>query len=252
MTAPQLQFAPWIKHYPGSAEVSGAGAVVIFPHAGGAAATYKPLATALSGKRCSTYVVQYPSRADRLAHPAHATVEQLAADLFAAGNWSDAEPLQLFGHCMGAVVAFEFARVAEQHGVAVRGLWVSAGEAPCDVVAAPPLPTAPREMLAEMVDLGGTDPRLLGDPDFVDLLLVAVGADYRALNQYAGGGRINADIHALGGRGDHRIDADMLSRWASHTAGAFTLSMFDGGHFYVNDHLDTVAELIAAEVINET
>jgi len=235
-------FAPWIKHYPAQAKTS---AAVVFPHAGGAAVAYRPLATALSEHGVNTYVVQYPRRADRLAHPAHETVEQLAADLFEAGDWSTAGPLQLFGHCMGAVVAFEFARVAEQHGVEVRSLWVSAGQAPCDVVAAAPLPTAARLMLAEMVDLGGTDPRLLGDPDFVDLLLTAVGADYRALNVYAGGGRIKADIHALGGRSDHRIDQDMLNRWASHTDGVFTLSMFDGGHFYVNDQLGTVAELVS-------
>ncbi|MEZ0053519.1 surfactin synthase thioesterase subunit [Mycobacterium sp. MAA66] len=241
MTTPQLTFAPWVKQYPGTTD---AGAAVVFPHAGGAAATYRPLATALSGTGMDTYVVQYPSRADRLAHPAHTTVEALAGDLFAAGDWHDAGPLRLFGHCMGAVVAFEFARLAEQHGVQVQSLWASAGQAPCDVVAAPPLPTTPREMLAEMVDLGGTDPRLLGDPDFVDLLLVAVGADYRALNLYAGGGRIAADIHAVGGRSDHRIDQDMLCRWETHTEGAFTLSMFDGGHFYVNDHLDAVAELV--------
>lgn len=240
MTVDQA-FAPWIKRYPGTTET---GAAVVFPHAGGAAVAYRPLATALSARGTHTYVMQYPRRADRLAHPEHATVEQLATDLFEAGDWSSVGPLQLFGHCMGAVVAFEFARVAEQHGVAVRALWVSAGQAPSDVVAAPDLPTAPRQMLAEMVDLGGTDARLLGDPDFVDLLLTAVGADYRALNVYAGGGAIAADIHALGGLDDHRIDQDMLRRWESHTDGAFTLSMFDGGHFYVNEHLDAVAALV--------
>ena len=30
----------------------------------------------------------------------------------------------------------------------------------------------------------------------------------------------------------------MLRRWELHTTGAFTLSMFDGGHFYLNDHVD--------------
>ena len=235
-------FAPWIKHYPGS---GGTGSVVVFPHAGGAAVAYRDLATTLSDKGIDTYVVQYPCRADRLAHPAHPTVEQLAADLFAAGDWAGAGPLRLVGHCMGAVVAFEFARVAEQNGAAVHSLWASAGQAPCDVVDAPPLPTGPREMLAEMVDLGGTDPRLLADVDFVEMLLMAVGADYEALNRYVGGGRIAADIHALGGRDDHRIDRDMLSRWANHTSGAFTLAEFDGGHFYLNDQLDAIAEVIS-------
>jgi surfactin synthase thioesterase subunit len=236
-------FEPWIKHYPGS---GAGGAVVVFPHAGGAAVAYRDLATTLSDKGIDTYVVQYPRRADRLAHPAHPTVEQLAADLFAAGDWAGVGPLRLVGHCMGAVVAFEFARVAEHRGTTVHSLWASAGQAPSDVADAPPLPTGPREMLAEMVDLGGTDPRLLADPDFVELLLMAVGADYEALNRYIGGGRITADIHALGGRADHRIDRDMLRRWENHTSGAFTLAEFDGGHFYLNDHLDALADMISA------
>ncbi|BBX87096.1 thioesterase II family protein [Mycolicibacterium aubagnense] len=243
MTEVKAAFASWIKHYPSSADD---GAVVVFPHAGGAAVAYRELATTLSDKGIDTYVVQYPRRADRLAHPAHPTVEQLAADLFSAGHWAGAGPLRLVGHCMGAVVAFEFARVAERSGAPVHSLWASAGQAPCDVVDAPPLPTGPREMLAEMVDLGGTDPRLLADEDFVELLLMAVGADYAALNRYVGGGRITADIHVLGGRDDHRIDQDMLRRWENHTSGVFTLTEFDGGHFYLTDHLDALADVISA------
>ncbi len=38
----------------------------------------------------------------------------------------------------------------------------------------------------------------------------------------------------------------MLRRWQIHTDGAFTLSLFDGGHFYINDHIDAVAELVNA------
>jgi surfactin synthase thioesterase subunit len=241
MTVPQLRFAPWVKRYPGS---GGPGAAVIFPHAGGAAVAYRPLATALSDRGIDTYVVQYPRRADRLADPAHQSVEELAVDLFAAGEWQEAGPLKLFGHCMGALVAFEFATVAESNGVPVQSLWASAGQAPCDVVQSPPLPTKPRDMLADMVDLGGTDPRLLSDVDFVELLLLAIGADYQALNRYTGGGQIAAPVYALGGRGDHRITRDMLRRWETHTAGAFILTEFDGGHFYLNDHLDTIAGLI--------
>jgi surfactin synthase thioesterase subunit len=48
----------------------------------------------------------------------------------------------------------------------------------------------------------------------------------------------------LGGSHDHRVDRDMLQRWEPHTSNAFTLLMFDGGHFYVNEHTDAVAELV--------
>lgn len=239
-------FKPWIKQYPGSE--AGPGAALVFPHAGGAALAYRSLCTALAAAGTDTYVMQYPQRGDRLTHPAPNTVAELAADLFDGGDWAALGPLRLFGHCMGAVVAFEFARVAESKGIEVASLWVSASEAPATVAAAPSLPMAESEIIAEMVDLGGTDPQLLADDDFVELLLMAVRADYAAFNRYACDEdvRIAADIHTLGGDADHRISENMLRRWKIHTSGAFTVSMFDGGHFYINDHTADVAELVNA------
>jgi len=144
----------------------------------------------------------------------------------------------------------EFARVAESRGVPVRLLWASAGQAPSSVNASGPLPTSAGGVLADMVDLGGTDAALLDDEEFVELLVRAVQADYRALNAYScrPGVRIGADIHAIGGSRDHRITRDMLAAWEAHTCGRFTLSGFDGGHFYLNDHLDAVARLVSADV----
>ncbi|MFV1363837.1 thioesterase domain-containing protein [Mycolicibacterium elephantis] len=241
----QLTFAPWIKRSPGR---GADGATVVFPHAGGAAAAYRSFATALAANGNDAFVLQYPQRADRLSHPAPDTVEQLAADLFAAGDWTPLGPLRLFGHCMGAIIAFEFARVAEQHGADVSQLWVSASQAPHTVVTSPRLPTAATEVVANMVDLGGTDPRLLDDEEFIDLLVRAVRADYLAFNRYACGPdrKIGADIHLLGGREDHRVSQDMLRAWEIHTEQVVTLTLFDGGHFYLDEHIDTVAELINA------
>ncbi|CFR94414.1 phenyloxazoline synthase [Mycobacterium tuberculosis] len=60
--------------------------------------------------------------------------------------------------------------------------------------------------------------------------------------------RIRANIHAVGGNRDHRISREMLTSWETHTSGRFTLSHFDGGHFYLNDHLDAVARMVSADV----
>ena len=243
----QREFKPWVKRFTGSA---GHGSVVVFPHAGGAAAAYRPLAKALSANDVDAFVVQYPQRADRRNHPAADGIGALALELFEAGDWGSAAPLSLFGHCMGAVVAFEFARIAERNGVPVRVLWASAGQAPSTVAASGPLPTSDNGVLADMVDLGGTDPVLLEDEEFVELLVKAVQADYHALNAYScrPDVRIRADIHAFGGNRDHRISREMLASWETHTFGRFTLSDFEGGHFYVNDHLDAVAQMVSADV----
>jgi surfactin synthase thioesterase subunit len=239
----ELEFKPWIKRFAGGSN----GAIVIFPHAGGAAAAYRTFAAALAARGCDAYIVQYPQRADRLAHPAPETIEDLAAELFAATNWDAVAPLRLFGHCMGAIVAFEFARLAESRGVDVHQLWASAGQAPSTVAGSPRVPTTDRELLADIADLGGTDPRLLEDEDFVDLLLPAVRADYRAFNRYhcPAGVRIHADIHVVGGDQDHRVEPEWLQRWQVHTDAVFTSTSLDGGHFYLHDHIDLVAELVS-------
>lgn len=240
--------APWIKRFP--ADGPGApGVAVVFPHAGGAAAAYRPLANALSANGVETHLLQYPRRADRLTHPASETLTELADQLYQAADWRQAGPLQLFGHCMGAVVAFEFARIAEADGVAVHRLWASAGHDPGTVTEAAPLPDTDEGVLADMVDLGGTDPRLLDDEDFVELLLIAVHVDYRALNRYScdPDARIAAGIHAVGGTTDHRVTAAQLRRWESYTRGSFALTTFEGGHFYLNEHLDAVTKLMSVE-----
>lgn len=241
------EFQPWVKRFTGA---TASGSVVVFPHAGGAAAAYRSLAKALSANDVDAYVVQYPQRADRRHHPAAESIGALATELFEAGDWAAAAPLSLFGHCMGAVVAFEFARVAERNGVPVRVLWASAGQAPSTVTAYGPLPTSASGVLADMTDLGGTDPALLEDEEFVELLVRAVQADYAALNAYScpTDVRIRADIHAVGGSRDHRISRETLATWQTHTSGRFTLTDFEGGHFYLNDHLDAVARMVSADV----
>ncbi|PRC50230.1 thioesterase, partial [Mycobacterium sp. ITM-2017-0098] len=100
----------------------------------------------------------------------------------------------------------------------------SASQAPSTVAGSRPAPTADDELLADIVDLGGTDARLLDDDDFLQLLLPAVRADYQAFNRYScdRSVRINAEIHAVGGRDDHRVDAELLRQWEIHTESAFT------------------------------
>lgn len=243
------KFAPWIKHLPGPSQEPYRGGIVVFPHAGAAATSYRKLAKKLANGG-DTFIVQYPQRAERLNHPAPETVRDLASGLFEAGPWRQAAPLRLFGHSMGAVVAFEFARIAEQRGVAVRTLWVSAGPVPSSVASLTELPTSDAELLADLADLGGTDPRLLADEEFAELLVNAARCDYEALNRYdcGNGVRIHADIHAVAGRHDHRVDAASLRRWGNHTNGSFTLSFFDGGHFYLDNHINTVGNRVIREV----
>jgi surfactin synthase thioesterase subunit len=241
------EFPSWIKRIPGRG-VGAHGATVVFPHAGGAATGYRKLALALAAGGGDAYIVQYPQRAERLSEPAPENVQDLARSLFIAGPWRQVAPLRLFGHSMGAVVAFEFARIAESRGAAVERLWASAAPAPSAVAAKPDLPTSHDDLLVDMTDFGGTDAALLADPEFAELLVTAMRADYAAINRYTCGPdvQISADISVLGAHGDLRVDAAELQLWEEHTAGSFDLSWYDGGHFYLDDHIEAVAAQVNA------
>jgi surfactin synthase thioesterase subunit len=246
-TVAKQEFPSWIKLVPGRDGGERVGATVVFPHAGGAAVGYRKFATALAAGG-DTYIVQYPQRADRLTDPAPNTVHDLARGLFVSAPWRRVAPLRLFGHSMGAVVAFEFARIAESRGAAVERLWASAAPAPSAVADMPELPTSHDELILDVADLGGTDADLLADPEFAELLVTAIRSDYQAINRYTcdSGVDIRADVSALGARSDHRVSAANLELWGGHTAGAFDLSWYDGGHFYLDDHIDAVAARVNA------
>jgi surfactin synthase thioesterase subunit len=79
-------------------------------------------------------------------------------------------------------------------------------------------------------------------------LVTAVRADYAAINRYTCSPeiQISADISVLGARGDLRVDAAELALWEEHTAGSFDLSWYDGGHFFLDDHIEVVAAQVNA------
>jgi surfactin synthase thioesterase subunit len=234
-----------VKHYPGA---TGSAATLIFPHAGGAAVGYHLPAQAFTAIG-DVYVMRYPGRAERGHEPPALTLPALAGDLFEARDWSRREPVRLFGHSMGALVAFEFAKIAQARGVGIRGLWASAGPAPAVVAEMPALPMTDAEILADITRWGGTAQALLDDDEFAALILSAVRQDYHAINRYrlTAPFRLGCAIHVIGAADDDRVGHPQLARWREHTDGPFTFSQTPGGHFYLDQHAESVVALVAEQ-----
>lgn len=236
----------WIRqfHKPESPESP---LLLIFPHAGAGASAYRAFSKALS-TRFSVAVVQYPGRQDRAAEAAMATLPEIAAGTFGEFSTSDynrGEPFITFGHSMGGWVAFEFVRVAEANGVDVGQLTVSAAVAPCNAVNKPPHPKNDEDILNHLGALEGTSSDVFGNRDLMRLALPVIKADYRACDVYARSEdvKISAPIHAIGGDQDPIVTLADLYGWGKHTSNV-EVTMFDGGHFFLNDHLEAIAELL--------
>ena len=46
---------------------------------------------------------------------------------------------------------------------------------------------------------------------------------------------LDCPIHAFGGEADHTVPKADLDAWREQTTGRFTLRLFPGGHFYLNE-----------------
>ncbi|WP_221359027.1 thioesterase II family protein [Streptomyces beigongshangae] len=233
----------WIRSYhPAPAAPT---RLVCFPHAGGSATFYHPVSRALSPE-IDVVAVQYPGRQDRRTEPLVDTIEELA-DLVAEElkPWAD-RPLTFFGHSMGASLAYEVALRLEAGGTPLLGLFASGRRAPSRWRDEQVHQAGDEEFLAELRNLSGTDPAVLGDEELLRMILPAVRGDYRAAEIYRPepGRRVSCPVVVMFGKDDPKVTEDEARSWAEHTTEDTTVRSFDGGHFYLNSHVPQVLQEI--------
>lgn len=223
--------------------------LICFPHAGGSATFYYPFSKALSAD-VDVLAIQYPGRQDRFGEPCVENVHELA-DLITEQirPWLD-RPCALFGHSMGATIAFEVAGRLQRDGNTPLGLFVSARRAPSRHKGGTLHLLDDDGLAAELVSLSGTDARILGNQDVLRMILPAVRADYKAAEtyEYRPWPPLTCPVLALVGDDDPKVDPDEAKAWREHTTASFDLRVFSGGHFYLNAHEAAVAGIVTGQL----
>lgn len=237
--------SPWLRRY-GDAP-TGAPRLVCLPHAGGSASTFAPLARLLH-PRVDVLAVQYPGRQDRIREPCLEDIHDLARRIASELRSVSPDPVALFGHSMGATVAFEVARELAADGAHATGLFVSANTAPSTHRDEAFWHEAPEDWAQELHRLGGTDAELLKSDAFLQLILPSLRGDYKAVRayRYSPGPPLSLPIVAFAGDKDPIVDAEQIAQWRNHTTNDFQMHILSGGHFYFNEHVGTVAGLISS------
>jgi medium-chain acyl-[acyl-carrier-protein] hydrolase len=243
---------PWLAYYKPNPQADMR--VFCFPYAGASAAIYRTWADRLP-KNLEICPVQLPGRGTRLSEQSFTRLMPIVEAVAPALRPYCDRPFALFGHSMGAAIAFELARYFRQHyHCEPEHLFVSGRNAPQLPNEQPftyDLPEA--EFIDEVRRLNGTPKEILDHPELMQLMLPLLRADFSVIQThvYVAGVPLNSSITAFGGLLDHDVTREGLAAWSSQTTGRFSLRMFPGDHFFLQTSQDLLLKAIAYD-LNQT
>lgn len=218
--------------------------LLCFPYGGGTTAAFRPWQERLAGS-IRLHVPRLPGREARHGEPA---IEDMAVLIDAlAATFPVEPPYAMFGHSLGAIVAFELARWLRSAGrPAPVHLFVSGSPAP-DLRRRLDLGELPSdELWAKLRALDGTPASVLDSPDLRELVEPMLRADFLLSDRYAYTEQppLSCPMTVLRGADDPGVSIAQAAGWARHTSGSCAIEAFDGGHFFIASARDRVVALV--------
>lgn len=222
-----------------------------FPFAGGGAQSFRSWLAQLpsSVELCAA---QLPGREMRLRETPFSDARALVRAMLPELMTQTDKPFVLYGHSMGALIAYETARLMqEEHAVSPVRLIVSGRVAPHFALARPPINKLPQdELIAGLKQLNGTPREILEDNDLISLIGPMLRADLAMHEEYVHepGPRLACDILAFGGLCDTEAGRAGLNAWQEMTAGPLTLRMLPGDHFFIQTAQSLFLRMLSIEL----
>lgn len=240
----------WFRRYHPTSDAPAR--LICFPHAGGAATFFTPVARALAPET-DVLAVQYPGRQDRRDEPGINDIPTLAdAIVRVMGPLLD-RPVAFFGHSMGALVAYEVARrLPDDHAGMLVRLFASGRRAPSRYRDENVRLMTDDDLLAEVSTLGALDPRLTADDEMRALVLPALRNDYHAVETYhhAPSRPLPCPVTVLTGDQDPKTTLAEARDWKYHAPpDGFDIHVFPGGHFYLSTSTAEVLDVLTTALL---
>ncbi|GJI60516.1 thioesterase [Bacillus altitudinis MN12] len=213
--------------------------LICFPFAGGYSASYRPLFEQLKDTAEVT-AAEPPGHGTNLM-PLETSIDRLA-ELYKEGLTGKLNrPFILFGHSMGGLVVYRLTQLLEREGIDPAAVVISAIQPP----------QTKRQILTHLsneafvqhiAEMGGIPKELLENKPMMDYFTPSLRADYQALESFQHTDKtiIESPVYLLNGKQDKKCmeDADGWLTWAN----AIERTDFEGGHMYINTHLEQFAE----------
>lgn len=224
-----------------------------FAHAGAGASTFRAWPE-LIGPGVQVTAVQLPGREDRIRERAHDRLEGLLDELVPVLAGAVDGPYALFGHSMGALIAYEATRRLVAQGtpppVHLFASALGAPHAPYRKTRVSRLPDP--EFKRAMAALSGLPKKVVHETGFLRLLMPTLRADFQLCETYehTDSAPMPCRLTVLTGADDDVQPLD-LALWRELSTGPFRIRVIDGDHHFVVKQRRQVAEVVRAGLAGE-
>ena len=220
-----------------------------FPYAGSGANVFSSWASYLPGVEVCG--VELPGRGRRFSEALYRRLTPLAEAIAGLVRSHLGMPFALFGHSMGALLAFEVARRLRRDGQPEPvHLFVSGCRGPRLERRAPRYDLSDHEFIEELRRLNGMPAEALAHAEFMETMLPIVRADFETLDTYVYRAvrTLACPITVFGGVQDHEAPSGDLDVWRQETSGPMSLHMLPGDHFFLDSARDLLLFCVSAEL----
>ncbi|KUM99158.1 thioesterase [Streptomyces yokosukanensis] len=233
-----------------SAEHGDRATLLCVPFAGAGPSFFHPWRE-LSAGRWRVTSVELPGRERRIletpyrnvVEAAKGSIDEIVADLGAGAR------TVLFGHSLGAVLAYELVHLLSARGVHVERLVVSGSPGPWTQRERRATGLRDEEFLARVEEFAGFRHEALDHPEMRELILPVLQADCEMHENYVPSTDepVSVPICSLRGSSDGLVTAEEARQWQAATTGGFSCAEFPGDHMYLVDSGREVLDVIEAE-----
>ncbi|MFC7984949.1 thioesterase II family protein [Streptomyces sp. NPDC057336] len=209
----------------------------------------------LAADRWRVTSVELPGRERRLLETPYRNVVEAARNEIddIVADLGEGTRTVLFGHSLGAVLAYELVHLLTARGVPVERLVVSGSPGPWTQRERRAAGLEGDEFLARVEEFAGFRHEALDHPEMRELILPVLQADCEMHEAYVPSTDDPVSVPITSLRGDHDglVTAEEAQQWRAATTAAFGYAELPGDHMYLVDLGRQVLDLIAAESARE-
>ncbi|MEW2132090.1 alpha/beta fold hydrolase [Streptomyces sp. NPDC005435] len=230
--------------------------LVCLPFAGAGASFFRPWQRLAEPLGLDVLPLQLPGR-ERLIDEEPYRDAAAAADglltglLTALGDTRGAHRVALFGHSLGAVLAYELTRrLTATPGVTVVRLFASGSPHPAEPRSRHATGLGDDAFLARVNEFAGYTDEALQDPEMRELILPTLRADVEMHESYrpADDRPLTVPVTSLRGSTDTLVGRAEAEAWARTTEAGFCAVELDGGHMYLTGSAPELLRILAEDL----